>query len=441
VSSVSRSIDRVEATFDDPSLVADAGLLLPATLMVRLGLEALINDVVRLVDRVGGARPGRKVLTLIASILVGGSHIDHANRLRAGATQKVLPFRVMAPSTLGTFLRAFTFGHVRQLDRVIAETIRRAWSLGAGPGTNAMTIDLDSTICEVHGRQKQGTAYGYTKVLGYHPLLATRADTGEVLHARLRKGSSQRGAKRFAEELVARVRRAGAGGELTMRADAGFWNYVLLDTLTRLGVRWSVTVRINKQIRACIDAIDDSAWIPIAYPDGGRAEVAEALYVTGRGARRRELRLVVRRTRLTDRAQQRLWPDWRHHAFITDVELPTVEMDQFHRDHATIELTIRDLKEGAGMEHCPSGEFFANAAWLGCAVLAHNLTRWTARLGAVHPNGQLTVTRTVRSRLLSLPGRLVNRSGRHVLRLPERWPWATTFTTALDTLRALPLLT
>ena len=441
MSSVSRSIDRVEATFDDPSLVADAGLLLPATLMVRLGLEALINDVVRLVDRVGGARPGRKVLTLIASILVGGSHIDHANRLRAGATQKVLPFRVMAPSTLGTFLRAFTFGHVRQLDRVIAETIRRAWSLGAGPGTNAMTIDLDSTICEVHGRQKQGTAYGYTKVLGYHPLLATRADTGEVLHARLRKGSSQRGAKRFAEELVARVRRAGAGGELTMRADAGFWNYVLLDTLTRLGVRWSVTVRINKQIRACIDAIDDSAWIPIAYPDGGRAEVAEALYVTGRGARRRELRLVVRRTRLTDRAQQRLWPDWRHHAFITDVELPTVEMDQFHRDHATIELTIRDLKEGAGMEHCPSGEFFANAAWLGCAVLAHNLTRWTARLGAVHPNGQLTVTRTVRSRLLSLPGRLVNRSGRHVLRLPERWPWATTFTTALDTLRALPLLT
>ena len=441
MSSVSRSVDRVEATFDDPSLVADAGLLLPATLMVRLGLEALVNDMVRLVDRVGGARPGRKVLTLIASILVGGSHIDHANRLRAGATQKVLPFRVMAPSTLGTFLRAFSFGHVRQLDRVIAETTRRAWSFGAGPGTDAMTIDLDSTICEVHGHQKHGAAYGYTKVLGYHPLLATRADTGEVLHARLRKGSSQRGAKRFAEELIPRARRAGAVGALTVRADAGFWNYALLDTLTRLGVRWSVTVRINKQIRACIDAIDDSAWIPIAYPDGGRAEVAEALYVTGRGKHRRELRLVVRRTRLTERAQRRLWPDWRHHAFITTIELPTVEMDQFHRDHATVELAIRDLKEGAGMEHCPSGEFFANAAWLACAVLAHNLTRWTARLGEVHPDDQLTVTRTVRSRLFSLPGRLVNRSGRHVLRLPERWPWASTFLSALERLRALPLLT
>jgi hypothetical protein len=440
VKSVSRSIDRVEATFDDETLVADAGLIVPATLMVRLGLEALVNDMVRLVDRVGGARPGRKVLTLIASILVGGSHIDHANRLRAGATEKVLPFRVMAPSTLGTFLRAFTFGHVRQLDRVIAETIRRAWSLGAGPATNAMTIDLDSTICQVHGHAKQGAAFGYTGVLGYHPLLATRADTGEVLHARLRKGSSQRGAKRFAEELIARVRRAGASGALTVRADAGFWNYALVDTLTRLGVRWSVTVRINNQIRACIDTIDETAWIPIAYPDGGRAEVAEATYVTGRGARRRELRLVVRRTRLTNRAQQRLWPDWRHFAFITNVELPTVEMDQFHRDHATVELAIRDLKEGAGLEHCPSGEFFANAAWLACSVLAHNLTRWTARLGELHPPNQLTVTRTVRSRLLSLPGRLVNRSGRHLLRLPQRWPWAATFLTALERLRALPQL-
>ena len=138
MSSVSRPIDRVETMFDDPSLVADAGLILPATLMVRLGLEAMVNDMVRLVDRVGSARPG------------------HANRLRAGATQRVLSFRVMAPSTLGTFLRAFTFGHVRQLDRVIAETIRRAWSLGAGPGTSEMTIDLDSTICEVHGHHKLG---------------------------------------------------------------------------------------------------------------------------------------------------------------------------------------------------------------------------------------------------------------------------------------------
>jgi hypothetical protein len=426
--------------FDDPNLVADAGLVVPATLMVRLGLERLVNDMVRLVDRVGGALPGRKVLTLVASILVGGSHIDHADRLRAGATQSVLPFRVMAPSTLGTFLRVFTFGHVRQLDRVIGETIRRAWSLGVGPGEHAMTIDMDSTICEVFGKQKQGAAYGYTKVFGYHPLLATRAGTGEVLHARLRKGSSQRGTKRFVEELIARVRRAGAAGQLTVRADAGFWSYALIDTLTQLQVRWSVTVRINKQIRACIDTIDDTAWTPIDYPDDGEAHVAETIYVTGRGAHRRELRLVVRRTRLTDPTQQRLWPDWRHHAFITDLDLPVVEMDEFHRDHATVELAIRDLKEGAGMEHCPSGHFYANAAWLACAVLAHNLTRWTARLGNVHPDDQLTVTRTIRSRLFTLPGRIVNRSGRPVLRLPERWPWAATFTTALDRIRSLPML-
>ncbi len=437
MSSVSHSIDRVRATFDERNLVADAGLVLPATLMVRLGLESLVNSTVRLVERIGGARPGRKVLTLVATILAGGSHIDHANRLRAGATQKVLPFRVMAPSTLGTFLRSFTFGHVRQLDRVIAEAIRRAWSLGGGPGEAATTIDLDSTICEVHGKAKHGAAYGYTRVLGYHPLLATRADTGEVLHARLRKGSSQRGAKRFVEELVARLRRAGARGPLTLRGDSSFWSLELIDTLRRLGVRWSITVPITPQIRALVHGIDDDAWMPIAYPEGGEAQVAETTYVAGGGRQRRELRLVVRRSRLTDPAQLRLWPDWRHHAFVTDVALATVEVDQFHRDHATVELAIRDLKEGAGMEHCPSGQFFANAAWLACAVLAHNLIRWTARLGGVHPDRQLTVARTVRTRLLAIPARLVNRAGQLLLRLPQRWRWATTFVRALGRLRAL----
>lgn len=438
--SVSRGIDRIEVTFDEPSLVADAGLIVPATLMVRLGLEALVNQVVRLTGRVGGARPGRKVLTIVTSILAGGTHIDHADRLRAGATGRVLPFRVMAPSTLGTFLRSFTFGHVRQLDAVVAEALRRAWSHGAGPGNGAMTVDLDSTIVEVHGKRKGGAAYGYTRVLGYHPLLATRSDTGEVLHARLRKGSSQRGTKRFTEELVARIRRAGATGALTLRADSGFFSYALLDTLGRLKVRYSVTVHINAQIRACIEAIEASAWHPITYPDGGAGEVAETTYVTGRRGATRALRLVVRRTRLTDRAQQALWPDWRHHAFVTDVDLDTVEADAFHRDHARVELAIRDLKESAGLEHCPSGRFFANAAWLACAVLAHDLVRWTARLGEVHPDGELTVARTVRSRVLGVPGRLVNRSGRTVLRFPERWPWATTVTRALARIRSLPII-
>ena len=444
MSAVSRSIERLDVTFDDDTLVANAGLIVPATLMVRLGLEALVNATVRLGGRVGGARPGRKILTLVATILAGGTHIDHADLLRAGATQRVLPFRVMAPSTLGTFLRVFTFGHVRQLDKVIAETLRRAWQTGVGPGDGPMTIDLDSTICEVHGKQKHGAAYGYTRVLGYHPILATRADTGEVLHARLRTGSAhtQRGTNQFVEELVARVRHAGATGALVLRADTGFLSYQLIETLNRLQVRWSITVALRKTLRACIDAIPDAAWTPIVYPDGGQAEVAETTYVTGGHDRtRREFRLVVRRTRLVDPVQAQLWPDWRYHAFITNLDLPTVEIDQFHRDHATVELAIRDLKDGAGMTHCPSGKFCANAAWLACAVLAHNIVRWTARLGNVHPDKQLTIARTIRIKLLALPGRVVNHSGQPILRLPTRWPWGDTFHRALDHLRAIPLLT
>ena len=148
-------------------------------------------------------------------------------------------------------------------------------------------------------------------------------------------------------------------------------------------------------------------------------------------------RLVVRRTRLTDTAQQRLWPDWRHHAFLTDLDGDAVTVDAFHRHHAVVELAIRDLKEGAGLDHVPSGNFHANSAWLQCAVLAHNLIRWTAILGDVRVDGELTVARTMRTRLIGLPGRLVNRAGRPTLRLPERWPWADTFTTALTALRLL----
>ena len=441
MSSLSRTPDRIGVIFDEPSLVCDAGLIVPATLAVRLGLERLIEETVDLAGRVGGAHPGRKILTLVFAILAGASHIDHAERLRAGATRRVLPFKVMAPSTLGIFLRLFTFGHVRQLDKVIAEAIRRAWSVGAGPGAKAMTIDLDSTIVEVAGKHKGGAAYGYTHSLGYHPLVATRAETGEVLHGRLRKGSSQRGTKRFCEELVARVRRCGASGQLTLRCDSGFFSYALIDTLVRLGVGYSITVAQNERVRRAIAAIPEAAWRPIVYTDGGEAEVAATTLTTGRRGATRTLRLVVRRTRLTDPAAQTLWPDWRHHCFVTDVELDAVAADVFHREHATVELAIRDLKEGAGLEHCPSGRFFANAAWLGCAIVAHDLVRWSALLGAVTGRGELTVAKTVRTRLFAIPGRLVNRSGRTVLRLPARWPWEQTFLGALGRIRSLPLVT
>ena len=429
--SVSRGIDRVEVTFDEPNLVANAGLLLVATLVVRLGLERLVNEVVDLSGRVGGAAPGRKVLTLVHSLVAGGTHIDHADVLRAGATQAVLPHRVMAPSTLGTFLRAFTFGHVRQLDRVLAEALRRAWSLGAGPEGDQMVVDLDSTICEVSGKDKQGAGYGYTKKLGYHPLLATRAATGEVLHVRMRKGAAntQRGTRRFLCELVARLRRAGATGELIMRFDSGFWSNATLATLEELDVGYTMGVRMVKSVVTAVSAIDEQSWTPIDYTCDGIAEVAECIY-KGR-------RLVVRRTRLVGR-QATLWPEWRHFAFLTDQPGTAVEVDTFHRAHATVELAIKDLKEGAGMEHVPSGHFNANAAWLVCAALAHNLIRWTAMLGEITPEEHLVVARTVRTRFLSVPGRLVNDSGTPTLRTPLKWPWAKAFERALTLLRALP---
>ena len=431
MTSVSRGIDRIEVTFDEPNLVANAGLLLVATLVVRLGLERLINEVVDLSGRVGGALPGRKVLTLVHAIAAGGSHIDHADVLRAGATQAVLPHRVMAPSTLGTFLRAFSFGHVRQLDAVFAETLRRAWSLGAGPGADRLVVDLDSTICEVCGKTKHGAGYGYTKKLGYHPLLATRAGTGELLHVRMRKGSAntQRGTKRFVEELVARLRRAGATGELVMRFDSGFWSNTTIATLSRLGVGYTMGVRMVKSVVTAVSAIEEEAWTPIDYTCDGIAEVAECVY-KGR-------RLVVRRTRLVGR-QATLWPEWRHFAFLTDQGGTAVEADAFHRAHATVELAIKDLKEGAGMEHVPSGNFSANAAWLVCATLAHNLVRWSAMLGEITPKDHLTVARTVRTRFLSIPARLVSPGGRPTLRAPLEWPWAKAFERALELLRALP---
>ena len=431
MSPVSRGIDRIEVTFDEPNLVANAGLLLVATLVVRLGLERLINEVVDLSGRVGGALPGRKVLTLVHAMVAGGSHIDHADVLRAGATQSVLPHRVMAPSTLGTFLRSFSFGHVRQLDAVFAETLRRAWSLGAGPGSDRLVVDLDSTICEVCGKTKHGAGYGYTKKLGYHPLLATRAGTGELLHVRMRKGSAntQRGTKRFVEELVARLRRAGATGELVMRFDSGFWSNTTIATLSRLGVGYTMGVRMVKSVVTAVSAIDEEAWTPIDYTCDGIAEVAECDY-KGR-------RLVVRRTRLVGH-QATLWPEWRHFAFLTDQGGTAAEADAFHRAHATVELAIKDLKEGAGMEHVPSGNFSANAAWLVCAALAHDLVRWSAMLGEITPKDHLTVARTIRTRFLSIPARLVSPGGRPTLRAPLEWPWAKAFERALELLRALP---
>jgi Transposase DDE domain group 1 len=275
-------------------------------------------------------------------MLAGGDCIDDAEVLRCAQTASVLGHRVMAPSTLGTFLRAFTFGHVRQLDRLAEQLLTRAWAAGAGPDDGPMTIDLDSTVCEVHGYHKQGAAYGYTHRLGYHPLLATRADTGEVLHARQRTGraNTARGTARFVtarfvDEVAGRIRRAGATGELTMRMDSGFWSAKTIRACRRHQLRYSITVRQTTPIRAAIQAINEAVWVEIVYPDGGIAQVAETRY--------RGDRLIVRRTRLVG-AQAELFPNWRYHAFVTDRVGTAVGLDADHRRHAVVEM---------GQAHCP----------------------------------------------------------------------------------------
>ena len=309
MSRVSRRIDRLEVVFDDESLVADGGLLAAGTLMDRLGLEELWDEMLGVGERVGGANPGRKVLSLVAAMLVGGTHIDHADRLRAGATAGVLPHRVMAPSTLGTFLRSFGRDDIGRLDDALEETLRRVWAAGAGPGDGGVTIDVDSTVCEVCGKAKEGAGFGHDGVLSYHPLLATRAETGEIIAARLREGGSQRGNVGFVAEAVGRVRRAGASGPITLRADSGFYSYNMVATLNKLGVDYSITVPLYSNVRAAIGAIAQKAWTSIKYRRGGEAQVAETtIWVTHRTKRKQQikLRLVVRRTRLTDQDQAQL---------------------------------------------------------------------------------------------------------------------------------------
>ena len=285
-------------------------------------------------------------------------------------------------------------------------------------------------------------------MLGYHPLVAVRSDTGEVLHSRMRSGSSQRGNVHFARETLARVRRLARDASVTVRADSGFFSYEMIAAIGAHGASYSITIPHNAKVKAAAEAIGEDAWQAIAYTRGGEAQVAETTIEAGRrGDKLRgddgkpaKLRLIVRRTRLLG-AQRELWPNWRHHCFVTDrADRDTKAADAYHRNHATVELAIRDLKDSAGLSRCPSGRFYANGAWLACSVLAHNLARWTARLGRTHPTAQLTVAATIRDRLLTVAGRLVNHSGRHRLRLPLNWPWQNTFTTALDRIRSLPLL-
>jgi len=292
-------------------------------------------------------------------------------------------------------------------------------------------IDLDSFVGEVHGYEKQGAGFGYTGERGYHPILATRSGTGEVLHVRLRRGQagSGRGALRFVQELVARVRRAGAIGEILIRADSAFWNKKVLAYLAEKGCRYSVAVTMHRVVADRIALIPEQAWQPVAdYPGTGVCELAE----TTLG----DERLVVRRVHLhAQEDQTELFAYWRHFAFVTNRSEDLHTVDREHRQHAEVELAIRDLKDQA-LAHFPSGQFNANSAWTVIACLAHNLLRWTSLIGL--PDVTIPTARTIRRRLLALPGRLTKHADRWTLRLPARWPWQDDFTEALARIRALP---
>ena len=434
--------NHIHVAFDDPRLVANAGLVLPATLAQRLGLGELVDRHLDLGDAPGRANAGDKLMTLVASALAGGDCIDDADALRCGGTGRVLGCALKAPSTLGTFLRSFRWGHVRQLDRVSRELLVRAWAAGVGPADGPLTIDLDSTACETYGLDKEGARrHNYTGQRGYHPLLAVAAGTGDVLMARLRAGQANtaRGAVHFLRETLSRVRCAGATGQLTVRADSGFYTHDIVTVCRNNDVRFSITVRQHRSLRDLIEAIPEADWTPIPYWMAGAADVAETTYTPFRSEPdAAPVRLIVRRVRPTPGSQLALFASYSYHGFVTDRDGETLELEADHRRHAEIENAIRDLKYGVGLNHLPSGRFAANAAWMAIQVMAHNLARWTARIGL---GERIVTTKTLRRRFFSIAGRLT-RSARHLtLHLPQAWPWEAQFSRALARLRAIPLST
>nr|WP_294696979.1 IS1380 family transposase [uncultured Friedmanniella sp.] len=439
----SHDLSRVTTTFDEHNLVPNAGLLPAAVLVQRIDLARLIDQRLKLAKH--GANCGTKALTVIGSMLAGGDSIDDVAVMRSGATPSLFD-ATRAPSTVGSWLRAHKWSNVRQLDAVSRELLARLWAAGAGPAdlSGPLTIDLDSTIVEVQGRHKQGAAFGYTKVRGYHPQLATCAQTGQVLMSRLRGGSAgaARGAASFLTETVSRVRAAGATGQLTVRADSAFYSKSVISTAVKFDVRFSITARQDKRVRAAIEAIPDEAWQPIPYwlstPEVSGADIAEVPFTVFASDKRhaRQVRLVVRRVRPTPGSQLALFTAWDYHAFVTDREGDVLEIEADHRRHAVVEQTISELKS-AGLAHMPSGSFMANAAWLALTVMAHNLGRAVGQLAG--PDLNTATAATLRRKVFTMPGRLVHSGRQRRLRLPENWPWADAISTALDKITAIPM--
>jgi hypothetical protein len=446
--------------FNDPNLVSSAGLVPVLALAERAGLGELA-DAHLSVPTDKGANAGLKVASLVGGMVAGADSIDDMALLRHGGMGRMFT-GAYAPSTLGSFLRTFTFGHVRQLDAVASRFLTRLaeqaplLSADAGDGDHegdheVVLVDVDDTIIEVHGYAKQGAGYGYSGVRGLNALLATATVPGSapvIVAQRLRKGScgSPRGAKRLvadALKTVAAMTTSKASRPL-VRADSAFYGRGLVGAAVRAGAEVSVTVRMDKAVKAAIASIDEQAWTAIEYTDAvfdeaigawvSRAEVAEVPFTAFSAQRRADRvpgRLVVRRIpdlnaeKHRAAGQDTLFDTWRFHAFFTTTDpsvLDTVAADKTHRGHAVIEQVHADLKNSA-LAHLPSGKFAANAAWLVLAVIAFNLTRAAASIAGA--DLARATTATIRRKLITVPARVASSARRVTLHLPTAWPWET----------------
>ena len=439
----------ISAVFDDPNLVSSSGLVPVLALADSAGLRDLADQHLS-VPTDKGANAGLKVASLVSGMVAGADSIDDMALLRQGGMGRVFK-NAYAPSTLGSFLRAFTFGHVRQLDAVASRLLTAlgsSTSLLATPADDLVLVDVDDTIIEVHGHAKQGASFGYTRVRGLNALLAT-ARTGScapvVVAQRLRKGStgSPRGAARLVADALKTVRALTSGRPL-VRADSAFYGRATIGAAVRAGADVSITVRLDPKVKKTIAAIADDAWTTIEYPDAlfdeqaqrwiSRAEVAEIPYTAFAGHKTQAVpgRLVVRRIPDLNpkkaTGQDALFDTWRFHAFFTTTDpdlLDTVAADKTHRAHAIIEQVHADLKSSA-LAHLPSGKFTANAAWLVLAVIAFNLTRAAAT--TTGPELAKATTATIRRKLITVPARVASSARQIVLHLPEAWPWETAWT-------------
>ncbi|MGI5146825.1 IS1380 family transposase [Plantactinospora sp. CA-294935] len=444
----------MRATFDDPNLVSCAGLVPVMRLAQMVGLPAAVADRVHLPGDTG-SNPAGKVATIVAGMLAGADSIDDLGIARHGGMPSLFT-GVYAPSTLGSFLRTFTHGHVRQLQAAARDTLiglaDRAPILA---GVDVLTfVDVDSMLRRVYGKQKQGIGFGHAKVggynvylRGYNPLvttLSTPLSAPVIAATRLRAGNagSARGAASQISEAITTARACGASGEIVVRADSAFYTKTVITICRRRDVRFSVTTRIDAKIRAACDSIGDDQWIDIQYPqavfdeDTSRwisdAQIAETVYTAFAGTRHQvSARLIVRRIRRDDPTQipgqEELLPTYRYHAVFTDSPFTLVQAEAQHRGHAIIEQVNADLIAGP-LAHLPSGKFSANDAWLTCAAITHNLTRAAGHLAAsAYRNARPT---TIRTRIINVAARLAHRARTIHLHLPDQWPWQA----ALDNL-------